>query len=420
MTDFPTPPSRRIPADVRDRIREQVFAELAEAPRSRLPRARGPLSVAAGVAVLAAGAMIVAQSVGGGDSVTGIPFPTTSPTASTAVPPPETAAELERCYGAVRTAGKVDEFPDRRLWRPVLSQRYDLVTVTGLLADGTPIFCQTTPTSVTVSDPKAPISRVAGTDVGAVFTTDQGVVAGVVDPSRSELVLNLLRPNEIGMSWSVDKVSGGLFMTVIQLRPAPPTEITIGVDGRDPVSLPRPAPPAVAVTDRPANPAPDRTSQRGRWLAECLDKSMTAVVDPGWEPAAIVSAQGSRLVLMRSGTHVAFCTVENLTRTRYFFRVLHDEPVEVTRPRPHSVHYLNTGYHAVQVVVVGLVPSAATTVTVRFTDGTSVDADVYHSTFAAPSPSRQTSFPDHPDPVRVASIRVLDAAGAVLYDGPFS
>jgi hypothetical protein len=418
MTDFPTPPPRRLPPEVRDRIREQVLPGLEDATRFRFPRSRGPLAVAAGVAILAAGAMIVTQSVDDGDRVGGLPFPATGPTTSTSAPPaPNAGIELDRCLGAVRSAGKLDEFPDRRLWRPVTSRRYRLVTITAAMADGKPIFCQTTPTSVTITDPNAPIAYAGNTRTGALLVSDEGIVAGVVDPSWPHVGIDVTNDGAgMGMGGAIDTLPGGLFIAISSFRPTmatikvgPTNDVNSGPAA--PILLPHPAAPAIEyLRDRPTNPPPDRQSDRARFLVECLAKSVTSVADPdSWQPGATVTVQGSRILLMRYGSLVGYCYFENTKPNRYLFNQLDKElPGEVPRPRAIDSTVLNLPNRGVLWPMFGAVPSGTARMTLRFSDDTTAEADVFGSTFMVAQPQGTT----------VAAAQVFDGAGTLLYQGP--
>ncbi|MET1074352.1 MAG: hypothetical protein ABWY11_17020, partial [Umezawaea sp.] len=64
-------------------------------------------------------------------------------------------AALDRCWSAVRRQGVADRFPDRSRWRAVLTVGDSQIGVVAARADGKPLFCQTTATTATVTDPSA-------------------------------------------------------------------------------------------------------------------------------------------------------------------------------------------------------------------------------------------------------------------------
>src|SRR5439155_17705757 len=114
---------------------------------------RAPLAVAAGVAVLAAGAVIVGQSVNGGAGRPGdrqVP-PTGTSSASRPFDPRKANADLDRCWAAIQAEGKAGDYPDRSRWRAVSTGHYVWVSITAAFADGKPLFCQTSVTTTRVS-----------------------------------------------------------------------------------------------------------------------------------------------------------------------------------------------------------------------------------------------------------------------------
>jgi hypothetical protein len=196
MNELNLPPRRPLPPEVRDRLRERLFTEARPAPL------RAPLAVAAGVAVLAAGAVIVGQSVAGtpADYRPGTP-PTSTTSATSAtwpvagaagpllpVLPPDahSADDLDRCGAVAAASPRAREFAPRSAWQPVytVSRRGHRITAYREYG-GKPGFCDVTATTATVSDPSAePMSLgVSGgsepINTEALYLSDCGLLNGV-------------------------------------------------------------------------------------------------------------------------------------------------------------------------------------------------------------------------------------------------
>ncbi|HET9139723.1 hypothetical protein [Actinophytocola sp.] len=332
--DLDLPPRRKLPADVRDRIRATVLTGVGRR-RSWPDRARPPLAAAASVAVLATGAVIVMQSVTGWPGGGPAPVP---PTSSALVPPPldpvAAAANLDRCWTALQQAGKAASAPPRESWTPVFEVSNFGRTVTAARAAGKPLFCETTRTTVTVTDPNAQPRHARGSTTAAMLVSADGGLGGVADPAWQSMMIVSVAPSGAAQHTET-YVKGGLFVaftdmatgtgsraTVRRIESGRPELPTFAGDtvstppapgeparGQSYPELDLPAPPAplVSATDR-AVPPPDQSDQ-GRFLAECLARSDTAVIDPRlWQAAAITEPGPYRAVLARSGQEVVTCS----------------------------------------------------------------------------------------------------------------
>jgi hypothetical protein len=202
MNDLDLPPRRTLPPEVRDRIRTTVNAE--EKPRSRY---KAPLSVAAAVAVLAAGAVVISQSIAGtsdghragttpDSSVTVVPG--SDPELTVTQPNAQSDEDLDLCWAAVAASPQAGEFAPRETWQPVFTVTRarpggtgGLLRVTAFREHGDkPGFCEvfevtgpgeTTSWGATVSSPSAepiPLAASGGADIHAVYFS-HGLMAGV-------------------------------------------------------------------------------------------------------------------------------------------------------------------------------------------------------------------------------------------------
>lgn len=334
--NLPLPERRPLPPVVRDRVRHRVLGGLSRGPRSRLDRVRPPLAVAASVAVLIAGAAIVGQSVGGA----GDDGPLTPPTAwSTPAPPPldlaAANANLDRCWAALQTAGKTAAVPARAAWAPVFELPNRGRTVTVTRAGDKPLFCETTRTTVTVSDPNAQPAFAAGSGTAAMMISKDGAVGGVVDKSWASMVFLSAIPDGGSMSTDVT-IAGGLWVAYTDLKTAPGTRFTVrrtvpghpetavvepgGVStaarpgeaapgqSHPELDLPRSAEPLVQLTDRLDQP-PDRTSAAGTFFTECADRADEVLIDPdAWAPTVLGGTAPHHTVLATLGDEAMACT----------------------------------------------------------------------------------------------------------------
>jgi hypothetical protein len=215
------------------------------------------------------------------------------------------AVALDRCWAAVRQQGLADRFPDRSLWTPSFTAGDSQVGVVAARADGKPLFCQTTPTTATVTDPNV----APGSGTAAVLFSREGVVAGVTDVDWSRIALKGIGPHgsallkaESGDHLFVGRAGVNLTGTRVSINE---------IDSEDPTAvreLAPPAPPAVLVRDRPDGPAPDRASDAGIALGDCLARSSLPVPDPdSYQPGALVTYPGGRVVLGRSTDSLVTC-----------------------------------------------------------------------------------------------------------------
>lgn len=412
-------PNRRpLPPEVRDRLRLRVMTEL-DAPRrwaARLDRARPPLAVAASVAVLAAGAMIVAQTVHDSSGVTGDTRTTTTSARSGAtLNHPEADGELDRCWSALQRRGRAAQFPHRRTWHPVFNYTFPgSVRVTAARAEGKPLFCETTYTTATVSDVNAAPSYVAGYQTAAMLITGLGTVAGVVDPSWRGIAGRGQNPTWRAPATAKD----GLFLLHGKAIGPRLAALEVGPeDARDDDfdawrPLPQAAAPAASVVDRPADPAPDRTSNRGRPLNECLTAAgqTTAVLDTeSWAPGALIDDGGNRVMMARNEHGFASCAQVGGQTTFDAYRALR---AAADDPKPASMVTMEVPGG---LAVAGTVLQNCARMEVLLPSGT-VQADVANATFAVLIPPSDLG----PGKPKTYDVRLFSADNVPIYEGPLS
>ncbi|OZM73949.1 hypothetical protein CFN78_06570 [Amycolatopsis antarctica] len=434
--DLGLPPRRDLPSPVRDRIRSALHEGMESSSGSGRRSIRTPLAVAAAVAAVFAGAVVATDGLTGNDG--GVAAPGPAPVPENQTPPGEQGPigtveqneQLDRCWAAVRSQGAQDRYPDRALWTPVYGYRGDgmnnnLVVVAARVA-GKPLFCETTVTTVTVSDPEAVPAYAGDSRTGSLLFSGNGVVAGVVDPAWPAMKMS---GREKDSSFGSDvQVHDGLFFEATRSRLAETTiEVApmltdyrngdgLGPEGVVPVGAPLPPPSAepLYVVDRPVLPAPERESEAGRFFGECAAQGSSPVIDAdSFVAGAKTSHEGRDVVVARNATGYLMCsrTEEEAGPDS----VLPAGPGDVRGTRPEfSGPQSNTG-----TFFGGVVPAEAARVVLTEGDAEPVEAEVAAGTFAVVL-AKTAGLPPSDGPADPVSATVYDAAGAVIFSGPVS
>lgn len=393
MSDLNLPPRRPMPPEVRERLRTR----LAEPPRpTRLTRARAPLVAAAAVAVLALGAVLVA----------GYGSPPPTPPSSQPVPP------LERCWNTLLDEGKADRYPAFSTWRQVATDRTRTSVITSVLADEKPIFCVTTDSSVTVTDPTAP-PRYGEDSRAALLLVRQGWIAGLADPAWGQIGIRV----EGGPVTLVTPKEG---MFAIPHRWSPQVEVFGTEPDRfvypDPghgIALPLPPSPAVGVFDDPGVAAAMARAS----LGECVDRAPAALKHRPWEVGVHLGSPGlpSELVMARGEDRVGMC----LRRSDGQFEftdlgvVAHDVPRQLV---PAFRFETVGGYRW---VIMGVVPDGTTSMRITLTGGARIQIMAVNGTFALSLPAHSADERGNLAAKMVPkAVRALGSDNTVLYDGP--
>jgi hypothetical protein len=440
------PASVPLPPDVHDRLRRRLFTQLREPDRARVRR--GPLVVAAIVVLLAVGGALLTQSLHGGGRP---PVGPASTVHQPAVPPLDSGVakrDMDRCWSAIVAAHRTDGVPNRSTWRAVFGrQGTGQQEVVAVSAQGRQLFCETTLTSVTVSDPNARPAYAGGSRTAALLLTPDGAVAGVVDPSWREMVFTAVSPSgassleqvhiDHGMfiEFSMFPTGQGARFTARELDPGEPMEPAIppGGESRPPspgqpgtgeshveLTLPRPVAPLVAVVDRPAGPV-DRTSANGLLLQRCVDKADSPVPDPAsWQPGALVRSTGGTALVARNSSDYALCSVAPAQPgvpggETYSFRVLSDGSTPADEPVKGVRFQMTSGLDAdpAAVLVVGEVNSDVAKVVLVAPGRADMATAPVNGTFAF-STTRRTDIL-HPAPL---TLRFLRADGSLIHESP--
>ncbi len=309
--------------------------------------------------------------------------PTVPPLPLDPPPPDRTALSLDRCAAALDLAQLEEDYPPRGDWRPVaVLAEPDLPTgVRATLVDATvPFACVTGPTTVEVSDPEAAVP-VAGALL--LLTAPSGVVA-----AAGPGTVGVLGAGDPAPQWFLGR-GGGEGATVVHDGRAGPAPAT--------------APPALAVVDRRELPE-DRSAE----ATELLDRCSVHGVDRYWVPAVVLDGVPDTVLVATGAGLVGGCTVSADGRAT---------PLAVWRvgpgsdgPRPFV--WLTAPGGGPPDLAAGPAQARLARMEVTAADGTTWTAVVGGRAFATRVPPGVD-----PDP-RGLTVRALDAAGAVLFEGP--
>lgn len=367
MTDFGLPPRRALPPDVRERIRAAVQEEMRPARRS----GRWVFVAAAAVVVLALGAVSVTQLI--------------KPTQQSAVGGAP-ASGIDRCWSAVETAGKTSSVPARAEWNVVYTEAKGDDSVIAVTAAGKPLFCETTLTSVTVSDPQAQPRYAADGKTALLLYTATGLAAAITDPSTPNMDFYV---DDLGAT--MQKVAPtGQFSGFTALDPAK-TQLSAWARGNDIDSrtgiaylgarmvLPPPPAPLLTLADRGA----DRKSAAGAALGECLAKAPEKLTNAdAYAPGVLLQDGRYQVVLGKVGLNAVACTSQpdpskpENTLYRLYSNTFVGQSVPVKRL---SVQPIGTGDPPL--AFVGIVPDDTAKLTADVGIGSPVYADVAGGTF---------------------------------------
>ncbi|MEW2499170.1 MULTISPECIES: hypothetical protein [unclassified Amycolatopsis] len=371
------PPRRELPPEVRDRIRLRVRAGLAEEKRPA-HRRRSVWLVAAAVVVVATGVVFAA----------GVPRDDSAGPLAPARPRDPGHDMLDRCWNAMKPY--YPTIADPSAWDIPFILSHGAATLTAAMIDGRPLFCETTATTVTVSDPDAVPSPVPGSQAKVYLRTADGLVAGMADPAwqgvRAVTPDVTLQPDGPTAEW----VSPLSHQFALFTGAGPAVRLALGPDGSevDPSALVS-APAALTIrVDRPASA--DRRSEAGRFLDECLASAPQQVPDRGaYVAGPYLTWNDRKLVVARLGQHMLACSARPYPgRAGATYYAIDPSSVQELKAGaggaaliPVSAPVKDTG-EPERLVLAGGVPDNVTRVSVTYPGGTPRDATVAHGTFA--------------------------------------
>ncbi|MBB5957142.1 hypothetical protein FHS29_003735 [Saccharothrix tamanrassetensis] len=280
MPDLDLPPPRSLPDGARDTALLRLRAGF-DTPRPR----HLPLKAGAAIVALATATTLVVQAVDRHDSAVS---PGQERSEVPELPLPIAAEHYELREGtapegaAQRCHAGSTGLPPFEQWTPIATTSLYRVDLTAFKTATGTVFCETTPSSVTVSSPQ--------TDPGVLtlsFSTATGSMAGFAGTDSRPFVLRD-RPDATGRE-AVTARSGRVFLApagfVADAVAAQPEVAGSGeLVQRTELSPPVRSTPVI---DRPVPPQ-DRTGPEGRRLGECLAGTSKAVPDPSaWRAGQI-------------------------------------------------------------------------------------------------------------------------------------
>lgn len=291
---FDLPPRRELPPETKAHVRERTLTHLDERPARR-----GfvvPISVAAAVVVVLALVATGFVETGNGRSTTANPNETASPSTSPVpgdvrwLAPPTLYHVRDHFASAENTSRCVAQYHgpmNVHSWHPIMTASSNGVTLIAYQTpDGGPVFCELTPTTVTLS----PLVTATGTQTE--FMTSFGSIAGVVAPRYQWLAMQSNRLSDGKWQTVVTPaIEDGVFVAPNAVRP-PVTSVTVtAYTSPEPIgpsaALGSSRIPAItpAITDRSATPAA-LTGESGLQLHKCVtDYTGVPLVNPGgWAP----------------------------------------------------------------------------------------------------------------------------------------
>jgi hypothetical protein len=293
------PEHRTLPDDVRLRARRRLAEGMDPSVSNRVPAL-----IAAGVSLLAAGAVFAGQALSGGPAeLAGPAYPyngefvgkdravvdhvelgTVNPDA------------LARCVAAAKA------HPPAAEWQTIATSRKNGTTLTAFRSTSGVFFCANTTTTTTISAPDDTKLEDGMRQVKILFTTPTGTIAGLASPDVK--ILSLSRMGDKGWHNTSPALVGGLL-----LAPSGYTKAENGTqaqaNGYDFAlrGVPKPTQPVV---DRPLPPA-DRATPEAQRFAACLDDR--AIPDPGQFALGVTAkvSATSTIMLGRFNDLMVYC-----------------------------------------------------------------------------------------------------------------
>jgi hypothetical protein len=256
------PEHRTLPDDVRMRARRRLSEGMD--PGARNGR---PVLIAAGVSLLAAGAVFAGQVLYGGNAEVAGPsyqyngeFVGKDRAVVNHVERGKVAPDaLARCVAAAKA------HPDAGHWQTIATSRKEGTTLTAFRGPTGVFFCANTATTTTISEPN-PVKIDEGTrKVKILFTSPTGAMAGLVSPDVKFLSLSTI--SEPGWNNTAPALVEGLLLAPSGYLHAENGTRSL-VNGQESTvrGVPKPTP---AITDRPQPPA-DRSTPDAQKFGECL------------------------------------------------------------------------------------------------------------------------------------------------------
>lgn len=300
MTDH-LPENRTLPDDVRMRARRRLTEGMHPAPSNRTPAL-----IAAGVSLLAAGAVLAGQFLGGGE----VPFasPSETPVHNGEFVGKDRAVVNHVERGTVapdalhRCAAAAKEHPPVAQWQALATSRKNGTVLTAFRVPAGVFFCANTATTTTISAPADTELDAGKRQVKILFSTPSGALAGLVSPDVK--FLSLSRVDNPGWHNTSPALVDGVFLAPSgYLRPETGTVALVNGEENAVRGVPKPA---VAVTDRPLPPA-DRGTPEAQRLGQCLRDRAIPDADQFALGAVVQVSATDSIIVGRFGDLLLYC-----------------------------------------------------------------------------------------------------------------
>lgn len=291
------PDTRTMPDDVRMRARRRLTEGMHPAPSNRIP-----VVIAAGVSLLAAGAVLAGQTLYGGSAE--LAAPTFPHNGEFVAKDRAVVNHVERGKVAPDVLARCAAAQTRphSQWQPIATSSKDGTTLTAFGSPDGLVFCATTVTTTTVSEPNPVKIEDGRRQVKVLFTTPSGAMAGLVSPDVK--FLSLSRIGDRGWNGTMPAVVDGLFLAPHGFTKAE-TGTQALVNGQEFAvrGVPKPNQPVV---DRPLPPAIRDTPETERF-GKCLQDR--PIPDAGQFFLGITTkvSPTSTIMLGRFGDLMVFC-----------------------------------------------------------------------------------------------------------------
>ncbi|MET9626896.1 hypothetical protein ABZX92_05480 [Lentzea sp. NPDC006480] len=294
------PENRTLPDDVRMRARHRLSEGMDPSAKSN----RTPALIAAGVSLLAAGAVFASQALTGGG-------------ADVAAPPMQHNGEfvgkdrnvvnhveqgkvgpdtLARCVAAAKA------HPPAEQWQPIATSAKNGTVLTAFRGPTGLFFCANTVTTTTLSDPSPVKIEDGRRKVKILFTTPSGTMAGLVSPDVR--FLSLSRIAEPGQNTTMPALVDGLFLAPSgYLKAETGTKALVNGEDFAVRGVPRPTP---SVVDRPLPPAVRDTPETARFAA-CLQGRAIPDADQFWLGLTSKVSATDTMIVGRFGDVLVYC-----------------------------------------------------------------------------------------------------------------
>ncbi len=318
---------------------------------------------------------------------------------------PVSNTDVDQCWNAAQQLRGTVQYPDRSQWRPVFAVRNSRSTVIAIRTGSRPVFCENNYYSVTLSDPVTEPSYAQGSRTAAMLFTEDGAVAGVLDPAWADTTITVNFEGE--RTSGSPEVQDGLFIWLNSLPTSVSSASVRRTSGDPEVPLPKPKNSYGTVDSNLGSG--DHSSSDGALLYRCINgiSPPTAVPDmSSWSPGGRVQSGGDRLFLATNAQGVSVC-VQNTGQEPKFLPYITTRTWSPVRPT------LLQGIPAVagRTVLAGLLPPGVAKVRITFADQTTMDTNALGNTFAV-------LLPPGGKPPAVASCTLYSSNGPILYSGP--